>query len=107
MPEWQPPGQLPRTAVEDTVLDLIATARSFDDAYGWISAAIGRRVQGMDTLRYGWPDATEHRCRTAAEIAAVLRDRGWTGTLRPCGPGCTAAPASRPRPAKAAPATQG
>jgi len=49
-------------------------------------------VQGTDTMRYGWPDATEHRCRPAAEIAAVLRDRGWTGTLRACGPGCTAAP---------------
>ncbi len=49
-------------------------------------------VQGTDTLRYGWPDATEHRCRTAAEIGAVLRRRGWTGTLRPCGPDCTAAP---------------
>ena len=196
VPEWQPPWQLPRTAVEDTVLDLIAAARSFDDAYGWISAAVGRRLttpellskalaarprmrwrawitgavqdaadgvhsplernyvhgverahslpaarrqarrrhggvtryldnlyeeygvcveldgvaahpaegrwrdtrrdnanflQGTDTLRYGWPDATVRRCQTAAEIAAVLRRRGWTGTLRPCGPRCTAA----------------
>lgn len=195
-PAWQPPWQLPRTTVEDTVLDLIAAAGSFDDAYGWISAAIGRRlttpelvgkalaarprmlwrawvtgavqdaadgvhsplernyvhgverahglpaarrqarrrhgggnryldnlyeeyglcveldgaaahpaegrwrdtrrdnanlVQGTDTLRYGWTDATVHRCRTAAEIAAVLCRRGWTGTLRPCGPECTAA----------------
>jgi very-short-patch-repair endonuclease len=54
-------------------------------------------VQGADTLRYGWPDATEHRCRTAAEIAAVLRRRGWTATLRPCGPGCNAAPADQNR----------
>ncbi len=41
VPEWQPPWQLPRTTVEDTILDLIAMARSFDDAYGWISAAVG------------------------------------------------------------------
>jgi hypothetical protein len=193
--EWQPPWHLPRTTVEDTVLDLIATARTFDDAYGWISAAVGRRlttpellgkalagrarmrwrgwvtaalqdaaegvhsplerqyvqgverahglpaprrqarrrhgsghryldnlyeehglcieldgnaahpaegrwrdtrrdnvnlVQGARTLRYGWPDVTEHRCRTAAEIAAVLRGQGWAGTLRRCGPSCTA-----------------
>ena len=191
----QPPWQLPRTTVEDTVLDLIATARTFDDAYGWISAAIGRRltapdliakalagrprmrwrgwvtvalhdaadgvhsplerryvhgverahglpaarrqarcrhgsqtryldnlyedyglcveldgtaahpaegrwrdthrdnatlVQGPQTLRYGWPDVTAHRCRTAAQIAAVLRRQGWTATLRRCGPDCTA-----------------
>jgi very-short-patch-repair endonuclease len=195
VPEWQPPWQLPRTTVEDTVLDLVAAARTFDDAYGWISAAVGRRLsspqslgkalaarprirwrawiaaaledaadgvhsplerhyvhgverahglptarrqakrrhgtgvryldnlyeeydvcaevdglaahpaesrwrdthrdnanlaQGTVTLRYGWPDATENRCRTAAEIAAVLRRRGWQGTVRACGPGCSA-----------------
>jgi very-short-patch-repair endonuclease len=195
-PQWQPPWQLPRTTVEDTVLDLVAEARTFDDAYGWISAAVGRRltsaellskaladrsrirwrawitaalqdaadgvhsplernyvygverahglptarrqakrrhgsgtryldnlyekydlcveldgqaahpaegrwrdtrrdnanrVQGTETLRYGWPDTTENRCRTAAEIARVLRRRGWKGTLRPCGPSCRAA----------------
>jgi very-short-patch-repair endonuclease len=200
--EWQPPWHLPRTTVEDTVLDLIAAARSFDDAYGWISAAVGRRlttpellgkalaararmrwrgwvtaalrdaadgvhsplerryvhgverahglpaarrqarrrhgsghryldnlyqgyelcveldgnsahpaegrwrdtrrdnanlVQGTRTLRYGWPDVTEHRCRTAAEIAAILRSQGWTGTLRRCGPSCTATPAEKPQ----------
>ena len=193
--ERQPPWQLPRTSVEDTVLDLIGAARTFDDAYGWISAAVGRRlatpeaigkalaarprmhwrrwvtgalqdaadgvhsplehnyvhgverahglpaprrqarrrhgsgtryldnlyeeyglgieldgtaahpdegrwrdtrrdnvnqVQGVRTLRYGWPDVTAHRCRTAAEIAEVLHGLGWTGTLRPCGPACTA-----------------
>jgi hypothetical protein len=191
LPEWQPPWQLPRTSVEDTVLDLAAAARTFDDAYGWISTAIGRRrttperlskalasrsrvrwrawiaaalsdaadgvhsplerhyvhgverahglpaarrqamrrhgsgnryldnlyedygvcveldgvaahpaegrwgdntnlVQGTQTLRYNWPDATENRCQTAAQIAAVLRRHGWPGTLRPCGPACQA-----------------
>jgi hypothetical protein len=52
-------------------------------------------LQDVRTLRFGWPDATEHRCRTAAEVAAVLRRRGWTGTLRPCGPACTARLATR------------
>ncbi len=83
------------------MLDLIAAARSFVDAYSWISAAVGRRLstaellgkalaQDVRTLRYGWPDATEHCCRTAAEVAEVLRGRGWTGTVRRCGPACTA-----------------
>ena len=199
-PEWQPPWHLPRTTVADTVLDLVGQARTFDDAYGWISKAVGRRltspqslskalagrsrirwrawitealedaadgvhsplernyvhgverahglptarrqakrrhssgtryldnlyeeydlcveldgfaahpaesrwrdthrdnanlVQGTETLRYGWPDVTEHRCQTAAEIAAMLRRRGWTGTLRLCGPGCPAVAAAR------------
>jgi hypothetical protein len=197
--EWQPPWRLPRTTVEDTVLDLVGGARTFDDAYGWVSKAIGRRlttpqllstaltrrsrirwrtwitaaladaadgvhsplerhyvngverahglptarrqakrrdgsgtryldnlyekyalcveldgqaahpaegrwrdahrdnanrVQGTETLRYSWPDATENRCQTAAEIGAVLRRRGWTGTLRPCGPKCPVAKAT-------------
>ena len=196
VPEWQPPWRLPRTSVEDTILDLVAAARTFDDAYGWISRGVGRRLTsaqslgkalagrprirwrawitaalqdaadgvhsplernyvrgverahglpaarrqakrrhgsgtryldnlyeeyrvcveldglaahpaegrwrdtrrdnanlrlGIETLRYGWPDTTEHRCRTAAEIAAVLRRRGWKGTVQTCGPGCRAA----------------
>ncbi len=193
VPEWQPPWQLPRTSVEDTVLDLIAAARTFDDAYGWISRGVGRRltssqslskalaarsrmrwrgwitaaiedaadgvhsplernyVHGVErahglpkarrqakrrhgsgtryldnlyeeygvcveldgvaahpaegrwrdthrdnanllqetrTLRYGWPDATVHRCQTAIQIARVLGRRGWKGTLLPCSPAC-------------------
>jgi very-short-patch-repair endonuclease len=196
VPEWQPPWQLPRTSVEDTVLDLVAAARTFSDAYDWIARAVGRRLtsaqslskalnarsrmrwrawitaaledaadgvhsplernyvhgverahglpnarrqarrrhadgmryldnlyeeyhlcvevdgvtahpaegrwrdtrrdnanlaQGIETLRYGWPDVTENRCRTAGEIAAVLRRRGWKGAGRPCGPDCPAA----------------
>jgi len=199
VPEWQPPWRLPRTTVADTVLDLVTASRTFDDAYDWISRAVGRRltspqslskalarrsrirwrawitealqdaadgvhsplernyvhgverahglptarrqarrrdgsgtryldnlyeeyslcveldglvahpaegrwrdthrdnanlVQGTETLRYGWPDATEHRCRTAAQIADVLRKRGWNGTLRSCGPDCQAVTAA-------------
>jgi hypothetical protein len=84
--EWQPPWHLPRTTVEDTVLDLIAAARTFDDAYGWISAAVGRRLSTPELL------GKALAARTAAEIAQVLRGQGWTGTLRRCGPTCTAVP---------------
>ena len=194
--EWQGPWRLPRTSVEDTILDLVAAARTFDDAYGWISRGVGRRLtsakslskalaarkrirwrawiagalqdaeegahsplernyvhgverahglpaarrqakrrhgsgtryldnlyerygvcveldgtaahpaegrwrdthrdnanrlQGTETMRYGWPDATKYRCRTAAEIGALLNRRGWKGTIRPCGPTCEGA----------------
>lgn len=44
---------------------------------------------GIITLRYNWADITERTCRVAAEIATVLRDRGWQGIPRPCGPGCS------------------
>jgi very-short-patch-repair endonuclease len=183
----------PCTRVEDTVLDLIQGARTFDDAYAWICRAIGRRrttadrilqamnarkkmrwrrelmaalgdaaegalsvleyryvrrverphglpaarrqarirqrtgnryldnlyeeygvcaeldgtaahpadeqwrdkrrdnantVAGIVTLRFGFPDVSEHPCETAAAVAALLRRRGWTGRARPCGPAC-------------------
>jgi hypothetical protein len=202
VPQWHAPWQLPRTTVEDTILDLVEAAKTFDDAYGWISRGVGRRLtsppslskalaarsripwrawitaalqdaadgahsplerhyvhgverahglptarrqarrrhgsgiryldnlyeeyglcaeldglaahppegrwrdarrdninltMGTETLRYGWPDVTEHRCRTAAEIATVLRRLGWPGTLRPCGPACQAAQADPQR----------
>lgn len=45
---------------------------------------------GIITLRYSWADVTMYPCRGAAEIAAVLRSRGWTGRLRPCSPDCDA-----------------
>jgi very-short-patch-repair endonuclease len=193
--EPRPDWQLPRTTVEDTVLDVIAAARTFDDAYAWISRAVGRQLTTVEclrdalaarkkfrwrtwltealadaaegihfplerryvhdverahglprarrqarrrrktgvryldnlydeyrvcveldggathppeqrwqdirrdsenlaeddtaTLRFGFPDVTGHRCERAAELAAVLRRRGWEGsTLRPCRRGC-------------------
>ena len=45
---------------------------------------------GQVTLRYGWDDVTERPCQTAREVAATLRENGWTGTLRRCGSGCLA-----------------
>jgi very-short-patch-repair endonuclease len=45
-------------------------------------------AEGILTLRYGYADVTERSCQVAAEVATVLRSRGWTGQLRSCGPGC-------------------
>jgi hypothetical protein len=186
----------PRTRVEDTVLDLVEAARDFDEAFSWISRAVGRRrttvpllaaaaaarkklrwraeitealadvadgvrsllerryvtgverahglpaatrqakrrqpmnglrttyidnlyeefevcvevdgnaahpadqrwddvrrdnantARGTATLRFGWPEVTQHRCQSAILVGATLRERGWTGALRPCSPGC-------------------
>lgn len=60
---------------------------------------------GARTLRYGWPDATERRCTTAAQIAAVLRRNGWQSTPRRCGPDCAIAggmPAAADKPVSGA-----
>jgi very-short-patch-repair endonuclease len=45
-------------------------------------------ADGITTLRYGWPDVTQHSCQTAAQIATVLRFRGWTGQPTPCSCSC-------------------
>jgi len=44
---------------------------------------------GIVTLRFGFPELGDHRCESAAYVAGVLRDHGWTGTAHPCRrPGC-------------------
>ena len=72
VPEWQPPWQLPRTSVEDTVLDLVAAARTFDDAYGWIARAVGRRRTTPELL--GKALAARSRMRWRAWVTAALAD---------------------------------
>ncbi len=184
----------PRTRIEETVLDLVDTAATFDEAFGWLTTACGRRLttpwqlsaaaeararlrwhtdlrgaledvedgvmsglerkfvtnverphllptphrqarhrpgdisayldnyypyqrlaveldglaahpaetrwndihrdnrsarHGIQTLRYNWADITQRACQVAADIAAVLQLRGWTGHLRRC-PKCPA-----------------
>jgi len=41
---------------------------------------------GLTTLRYGWSEITRNPCQVAAEIAAVLSQRGFQ--CRPCSPVC-------------------
>lgn len=40
-----------RTRVEDTALDLTQAADSFDDAFGWLARAVGRRLTTAARLR--------------------------------------------------------
>ena len=49
---------------------------------GAISAAI-TPLLGIVTLRLASADLGDHRCQTAADVAAVLRERGWTGVAHP------------------------
>ena len=55
-------------------------------------------TEGTATLRYGWTAVADRACETAAQVARLLRQGGWTGTARPCGPGC---PLPTPKPAPA------
>lgn len=49
-------------------------------------------ADGSVTLRYGWSDVTKNGCRTAAEVARVLIQRGWPGLPKPCSATCPLAP---------------
>jgi len=194
----QAPWLLPRTNVEDTVLDLVNAATTFDSAYSWICAALGEqktalvllrqalarrkkirwrtwlteafaecgegvnsalerryardveRAHGLPeaarqvkrragsrniyldnlyegyylcveldgvathpdkdrwkdikrdnaniaayntrTMRFGWVAVTEERCLSAKMVASTLRNNGWEGQIRSCGPHCAARP---------------
>jgi hypothetical protein len=59
------PFNLPRTRIEDTVLDLVAAAPTFDHAYTWISRAVSRKLVSVAALRAA---LTERR---------RIRWRGW------------------------------
>src|SRR5262249_19815571 len=43
---------------------------------------------GVITLRYGYPDLTANPCPVAAQVAEVLRLRGWQGKPQRCSPDC-------------------
>ena len=74
------PAMLPPcTRVEDTVLDLIQVAPTFDDAYAWICRAIGRRRTTADRIRHGHGRPQED--------ALAPGDRAWrsaTPKMAPC-----------------------
>jgi hypothetical protein len=45
-------------------------------------------LDGLDTRRLSWGQVFDRPCSTAAKLGGLLRLRGWTGTLRRCGPDC-------------------
>jgi len=45
------PFTIPRTTIEDTVLDLVAAAPTFDQAYAWIARAVSRKLVTVAALR--------------------------------------------------------
>ena len=64
----------PRTTVEETVLDLVELARTFDDACGWITRACGRRLTTEKKLRATM--AMRKKMRWRAELGDVLAAAG-------------------------------
>ena len=62
----------PRTKVEETVLDLAVSARSVEDACGWIYRATGKWLTTPDRLRY--TARQRPRLRWHKELLSVLDD---------------------------------
>lgn len=56
-------------------------------------------ADGIITLRYSWSDVISRPCAVAAEVGAVLAQRGWPGPVMRCGPSCALPrPSVAPRP---------
>jgi len=69
------PAMLPPCIrVEDTVLDLIEIAATFDDAYAWICRAIGRRRTTAERIRQAMDARKKMRWRR--ELILALGDAG-------------------------------
>jgi hypothetical protein len=69
------PAMLPPcTRVEDTVLDLIQIAPTFDDAYAWICRAVGRRRTTAERIRQAMDARKKMRWRR--ELTAALGEAG-------------------------------
>ena len=66
----------PRTRVEETVLDLATSAATVDDAYGWITRALGRRLTTQARLRQAM--AQRSRLRWRRDLAQALT-ADWDG----------------------------
>ncbi len=62
----------PRTRVEETVVDLVDTAASLEQALGWITRACGRRLTRAD--RIAEVLAARTRVRWRSDVLAALRD---------------------------------
>jgi hypothetical protein len=74
---WRPP----KTAVPETVLDLIDLAETFDDAYGWISRALGSRMTTSPILRDALTRRSRIRRRTLITEALDDADEGIDSPL--------------------------
>ena len=64
----------PRTRIEETVLDLIQSAPTFDDAFGWLSRACADRLTTPQRIEYAM--AAHKKLRWRADLAAALAEVG-------------------------------
>jgi hypothetical protein len=73
-PQRLPLWELPRTRIEDTVLDLVAAASTFDEAYSWISRALSRELVSAGMIRDAL--AARKRVRWRVWLTEALAEGG-------------------------------
>lgn len=71
----------PRTRVEETVLDLIESARDFEEAYNWICRAVGCRRTTAKRIRAALDTRPRVRWRHDIELALGYAKRGALSLL--------------------------
>jgi putative AbiEi antitoxin of type IV toxin-antitoxin system len=71
----------PRTRIEETVLDLIDGARSFDEAYDWICRAVGRRRTTAERIQLAVEARPRMRWRRDVELALGYAKGGVLSVL--------------------------
>jgi hypothetical protein len=72
LPEFPGTAKLPRTRIQDTVLDLVAASTSFDQAYGWVARGVSRNLVTVSMLRVAL--ATRHRIRWRAWLTDSVEE---------------------------------
>jgi very-short-patch-repair endonuclease len=76
-----PARRPPCTRVEETVLDLVDCARSFDEAYAWICRAIGRRRTTAPLIRAALRERARIHWRRDIELALGDAEGGALSVL--------------------------
>lgn len=76
-----PPGELPRTWVEDTILDLADGMSSFDDVCALVTAAFGRNKTFAAMMRTVLAERPFHRWRTEIGELVTAADGGAHSVL--------------------------
>jgi predicted transcriptional regulator of viral defense system len=77
----QVPWLVPRTGVEDTVLDLVSVARSFDDAYAWICRGTADSLTVPVSLRKAMASRARLRWRSWLDEALADAESGINSAL--------------------------
>jgi len=71
----------PRTRLEETVVDLIDQSRTFDEAYGWVCRAVGRRLTTAARIRLALAARPRIRWRREVELALGYAEDGALSVL--------------------------